>query len=67
MNTKASAVTIEGGDRAERTEWRDLPIVTHLLHVRLRVPDPEEAAAYYQRALGLAQVDANSSIIRLAA
>ena len=40
-------------------------LVTHLLHVRLRVPDPEEAAAYYQRALGLAQVDANSSIIRL--
>jgi catechol 2,3-dioxygenase len=40
-------------------------LVTHLLHARLRVPDPEEAAAYYQRALGLVRVESDSSELRL--
>jgi catechol 2,3-dioxygenase-like lactoylglutathione lyase family enzyme len=40
-------------------------LVTHLLHARLRVPDPEEAAAYYQRSLGLVRVDSDSSKVRL--
>ena len=40
-------------------------LVTHLLHARLRVPDPEEAAAYYQRSLGLVRVGSDSGPIRL--
>ena len=40
-------------------------LVTHLLHARLRVPDPEEAAAYYERSLGLVRVDSDSSTVRL--
>ncbi len=41
--------------------------VTHLDHVTLRVPDPEESAAYYTRVLGLVEVgrDADGAAIRL--
>src|SRR5262249_21385086 len=40
-------------------------LVTHLLQARLRVPDPEEAAADYERSLGLVRADAGSSEGRL--
>lgn len=43
----------------------EAPLVTHLMHARLRVPDLEEAAAFYERALGLVEVGGSSSVVRL--
>jgi catechol 2,3-dioxygenase-like lactoylglutathione lyase family enzyme len=41
------------------------PLVTHLLFARLRVPDPEEAATFYERVLGLVRVGSDDSSVRL--